>query len=580
MHAKWVIALTGGELVYFEMDATGQLNEYTERKEMASEVICMGLARVPAGEQRSRFLAVGLVDNTVRVMSLDPADCLSPLSMQALPDTPESLCLVEMGGGGETRPGAASGGEVSSLYLNIGLHNGVLLRAVLDKVSGDLSDSRTRYLGTRPVKLFRIAMQGAEAVLAVSSRSWLSYTYQSRFHLTPLSYEMLEHASGFSSEQCPEGIVAISANTLRILALEKLGAVFNQVAFPLSYTPRRFVLHPPSGQLVVLETDHNAYTEEMRAARKRQMAAEMVEAAGAEEQELAREMAAAFLAEALPEAVFGAPKAGAGMWASAIRVMDPLTGATRQLLSLPQNEAAHSIALVRFANRLDEPLLVVGTVKDLVLQPRGCSGGALRTYRLVQPAGGSSTDPPILELLHETPVEEMPGALHPFQGRLLAGIGRVVRIYELGKRKLLRKCENKHIPNLVVGISSVGPRILVFDVQESVHWMRYRRAENQLTIIADDTHPRWMSAFAPSTLTRWLVLINLAICLYCVFHLVPPMSWTTTRVARAPCGTADCLVVRLKRLNYCVLFIMAKRALLCNEPLSFLEAARRLCTRR
>ena len=34
-----VIALSGGELVYFEMDPTGQLNEYTERKEMPAEVI-------------------------------------------------------------------------------------------------------------------------------------------------------------------------------------------------------------------------------------------------------------------------------------------------------------------------------------------------------------------------------------------------------------------------------------------------------------------------------------------------------------------------------------------------------------
>lgn len=54
------------------MDPTGQLNEYTERKEMTSEVVCMALANVPSGEQRSRFLAVGLADNTVRVISLDP----------------------------------------------------------------------------------------------------------------------------------------------------------------------------------------------------------------------------------------------------------------------------------------------------------------------------------------------------------------------------------------------------------------------------------------------------------------------------------------------------------------------------
>lgn len=56
-------------------------------------------------------------------------------------------------------------------------------------------------------------------VLAMSSRSWLSYSYQSRFHLTPLSYETLEYASGFASEQCPEGIVAISTNTLRYFFL-------------------------------------------------------------------------------------------------------------------------------------------------------------------------------------------------------------------------------------------------------------------------------------------------------------------------------------------------------------------------
>lgn len=42
--------------------------------------------------------------------------------------------------------------------------NGVLLRTVLDPVTGDLSDTRTRYLGSRPVKLFRVRMQGQEAV--------------------------------------------------------------------------------------------------------------------------------------------------------------------------------------------------------------------------------------------------------------------------------------------------------------------------------------------------------------------------------------------------------------------------------
>jgi splicing factor 3B subunit 3 len=58
----------------------------------------------------------------------------------------------------------------------------------------------------------------------------------------------------------------------RILALEKLGVVFNQVSTPLQYTPRRFVIHHKSNNLVVIETDHNAYTEDTKQQRKQQMA--------------------------------------------------------------------------------------------------------------------------------------------------------------------------------------------------------------------------------------------------------------------------------------------------------------------
>ncbi|XP_067136925.1 splicing factor 3B subunit 3 [Centruroides vittatus] len=478
-----VIALTGGELVYFEMDPSGQLNEYTDRKEMSIDVICMALASVPVGEQRSRFLAVGLADNTVRIISLDPSDCLSPLSMQALPATPESLAIVEMGGSeGGTRDTSGQG----ILYLNIGLQNGVLLRTVLDQITGDLSDTRTRYLGSRPVKLFKVRMQGSDSVLAMSSRSWLSYYYQNRFHLTPLSYETLEYASGFSSEQCPEGIVAISSNTLRILALEKLGAVFNQVSTPLEYTPRRFVIQPETGYLIIIETDHNAYTEKTKVQRKQQMAEEMVEAAGEDEQELAAEMAAAFLSENLPEATFGAPKAGPGMWASVIRILDPIEGKTIQKIALEQNEAAVSITLAKFANHGDEIFVLVGVAKELHLNPRQSNGGFVHTYRIKEEGH--------LELVHATPVDEVPTAICPFQGRILIGVGRLLRIYDLGKKKLLRKCENKHIPNLIVTIHAVGHRVIVGDVQDSFFYLRYKRQENQLLVFADDTNPRWVTS--------------------------------------------------------------------------------------
>lgn len=114
-----------------------------------------------------------------------------------------------------------------------GLANGVLLRTEVDRVTGQLSDTRTRFLGTRPPKLFATNVRGKRSMLALSSRPWLGYSDMGRYNLTPLSYEALDYCSSFSSEQCPEGFCAVAKSTLRILSLERLGESFNQqVLFP------------------------------------------------------------------------------------------------------------------------------------------------------------------------------------------------------------------------------------------------------------------------------------------------------------------------------------------------------------
>jgi len=103
------------------------------------------------------------------------------------------------------------------------------------------------------------------------------------------------------------------------------------------------------------------------------------------------------------------------------------------------NRAMHcelySIALVKFAGR-DDQYVVVGTVKDLQLRPRSLTCGYLLLYKLSHTGDQ-------LELVHRTEVDELPAAIAPFQGRLLVGVGRYLRIYDYGKKKLLRKCENK-----------------------------------------------------------------------------------------------------------------------------------------
>ena len=66
-----VIALSGGELIYFELGAAGQLLE-VEKKDLAGDVACLDVAPVPEGRQRSRFLAVASYDSTVGISKYGP----------------------------------------------------------------------------------------------------------------------------------------------------------------------------------------------------------------------------------------------------------------------------------------------------------------------------------------------------------------------------------------------------------------------------------------------------------------------------------------------------------------------------
>jgi splicing factor 3B subunit 3 len=202
------IALSSGEIVYFETDTDGSLNEYDEKREMTGTVTCLSLGDVPEGRVRSAFLAVGCDDSTVRILSLDPDSTLENKSVQALTSPPSALSIMAMAD-------STSGG--STLYLHIGLYSGVYLRTVLDEITGELSDTRTRFLGLKPAKLYRVSIKGQPAVLALSSRPWLGYSdvQTNGFMLTPLNYVGLEWGWMFSSEQCLEGMVGIEGQNLR-----------------------------------------------------------------------------------------------------------------------------------------------------------------------------------------------------------------------------------------------------------------------------------------------------------------------------------------------------------------------------
>lgn len=93
-----------------------------------------------------------------------------------------------------------------------------------------------RFLGTRPVKLIRMQVQGHPSILALSSRSWLNYTYQGLLHFSPLISEPWNHACGLAAEQCPEGLIGITGNLLKYVdhhPTELLNKLINCTGFSM-----------------------------------------------------------------------------------------------------------------------------------------------------------------------------------------------------------------------------------------------------------------------------------------------------------------------------------------------------------
>ncbi|ELU42250.1 splicing factor 3B subunit 3 [Rhizoctonia solani AG-1 IA] len=431
------VALNSGELVYFELDLNGVLQEYGEMRAVGSAVVCMSIAEVPEGRQpngSNHFLGprVDLGNHLVTGLS-------------------RHVWMLVVGLTNETSVVGAHG--TSNVYF---------------------------FLGTRPVRLTRVSVQRNTCILALSSRSWLNYTHQNLLRFSPLIYENLDHAWSFSAELCPEGLIGIAGSVLRIFQIPKLSDKLKQVTMPLSYTPRKIAVHPEHQLFYVIESDHRTWGSEA----KNKRLAELVRAGRQIDQELVD----------LPAEDFGLPRAGAGQWASCIRIIDPtevFCSATLFKIELDNNESAFSVAVVPFAARENELFLVVGTAKDTNVLPRQCVG-AVTSGSLVKL--GWSTH--ILTRPIQTEVDDVPLALLGIKGRLCAGVGKALRIYEMGKKKLLRKSENKGFATAIVTLTSQGSRIIVGEMQESVHYATYKPESNRLLVFADDTSARWVTSAA------------------------------------------------------------------------------------
>eukprot|EP00533_Pseudo-nitzschia_delicatissima_P009674 CAMPEP_0116084824 /NCGR_PEP_ID=MMETSP0327-20121206/4002_1 /TAXON_ID=44447 /ORGANISM="Pseudo-nitzschia delicatissima, Strain B596" /LENGTH=1372 /DNA_ID=CAMNT_0003575783 /DNA_START=234 /DNA_END=4352 /DNA_ORIENTATION=- len=540
-----VIALAGGEVIYFELDRLNDKLTEGPKRRMKADVCCLDVGVVEKGRERSLFCAVGCRDSTVQIISLEPGPdkLLKSLGLTTLQSRPNSVKLLPQQGG--------------DLVLMVGLDDGSSLRATVDPVTGAIGTSPTRrFLGARPVSVARVPIEGKESLMLLSSRPWISRssggrstgsnTATSKHVMAPLSYTPLDHGCAFSSEAVPEGIVATAGKTLRIVSVDASGLdgnddeAFNTNKVGLRYTPRQMTLLSaavPSADgsaatakrkvvLAVVESDYNDYGKDDKIAKgfdpdgtkpgaKSKDAAkdddamdmdedsdeeddekegmkqegddgeakkqEEEEEDGEEEEEEDEDEL-----EARKTPLRGPIPPGGTSWGSCIRLVDPSDScSTLECLELGRNEAALCCASVRFHTFGGESLLAVGTVTGMTLHPLKQTASHVALYRIVN---GER-----LQLLHKTTMNASDGpvlAMAHFQGRLLVGLGTTLRLYEMGKRQLLRKCELKGLPTFVKTLQTAGDRAYFGDMMRSLHIVRYEAAANRLVLVANDPSPR------------------------------------------------------------------------------------------
>jgi splicing factor 3B subunit 3 len=86
----------------------------------------------------------------------------------------------------------------------------MIVRTSIDSITGKLTDSRPKYLGSRPVKLIKLQILAKPAVLALSSRPWLFYTFGQKQMATLLAFPFVSVASAIKMNSFNHTVMAFS----------------------------------------------------------------------------------------------------------------------------------------------------------------------------------------------------------------------------------------------------------------------------------------------------------------------------------------------------------------------------------
>jgi splicing factor 3B subunit 3 len=462
-HEQVIIGMSNSEICYFEIDEDDQLIEYQERIEVQGSIKAISL--VSDAETKSYFAVVGTSDETIQVLSLQPHNCLETLSLQALSANCTSLAMVAY---------------KNFTLVHIGMANGLYVRSKIDEITGNLSDTKIKYVGSLPVMLSTMKIpNGNTVVMVLSTSTWLSYMNQDEeIKVSPLLDMNVSDCASFAYEEINgQASVGLSGNNLVIFSIGTTASNeftghddFGIRNMKLRYNPKKMIVDSSKSSTIIYTLQSQYNTKGLYKP---------------------TDLTQSIISENTGETNPSNPIVEKGSWASCIQVLDYENQDIIQSIELPLLDSPISMNKLKFSTtKNNTEHLIVGITKNFKFIPNTYDSNYLLTFKITR---GKK-----LEFVHKTEVDFQPTCMVSFNGKLLVGMSNYLRLYDLGQKQLLRKLSTQiaYLNRFMRVLHQGGERIVVGDSNNSITFLRFDTIENKFFPMADDTMKRQITSLA------------------------------------------------------------------------------------
>eukprot|EP00127_Corallochytrium_limacisporum_P002266 Clim_evm54s109 gene=Clim_evmTU54s109 len=555
-----VVVLDGFTIVYMEYaleemrgnrNVSGAskkiLSEFGERKALDHQVTCLSLESLSVGRRRSKFLAVGCKDRSVRILSVRPDNCLQQVSLQLLQAVSTSVVIQTVTKEDIIRESRAENEEdgtvmtaaisrSSNLMLLVGLENGVLVRSVLDATDGSLGHTRLKFIGPARLKLRRMRLSGRldhYGVLVIADRPWLvspSSEHQGKMTECPLytstgpGKSNFQDCAAFHSDQCIFGACAIEGQNLNIFYVSDFSSQFTAVDIPwqdhqIAKVNEMYTPSDSDGPAYIAfgnqRRDHRSLDLRTAlqlpddrgkmngASKKARVDSRIYTTSSLRSIDFFEGWSAPPRMEVLQDFADGITcltMASTGDIALISQLLEEHHGGEIEPW-MTQTGGRKKATKGDAGHRPGRSLVVVSTARDVLYAPRPkFSACGLATFLIKERVDTQVADEldeegdlSEVQLLHETPLETLCSRVSFLGNRVAVATGRHLRLYAIGKTKLLKKCEVVAVPNSIVTLEALpaSNRFICGDIQQGHFIVEYDPAANLMVRVAEDCLPRW-----------------------------------------------------------------------------------------